>query len=124
MTVQKTSKDTLCNEDHTQAILASRDVMELLSGKWKIAIIATLSFEGKKRFMDLSRAQSLEGIGAKILSKELHNLESNQLITRTVCHTKPITVEYEITEYGKTLNSLITEMIKWGLEHRKRIMTS
>lgn len=110
-----------CEGDHTQGILAARDVMELLSGKWKIQIIATLSFEGKKRFMDLLR--NVEGIGSKMLSKELQTLESNQLVTRTVCDTKPITVEYEITEYGKTLNALIAEMISWGIEHRKRIMS-
>ncbi len=110
-----------CAQDHTQGILAARDVMELLAGKWKIQIIATLSFDGKKRFMDLLR--HVDGIGSKMLSKELQNLESHQLITRTVCNTKPITVMYEITEYGQSLNSLIIEMINWGIEHRKRIMS-
>ncbi|MEA5257318.1 helix-turn-helix domain-containing protein [Arcicella aquatica] len=110
-----------CAQDHTQGILAARDVMELLAGKWKIQIIATLSFDGKKRFMDLLR--HVDGIGSKMLSKELQNLESHQLITRTVCNTKPITVMYEITEYGQSLNGLIIEMINWGIEHRKKIMS-
>ncbi|MDR6561760.1 MULTISPECIES: helix-turn-helix domain-containing protein [unclassified Arcicella] len=110
-----------CAQDHTQGILAARDVMELLAGKWKIQIIATLSFDGKKRFMDLLR--HVDGIGSKMLSKELQNLESHQLITRTVCNTKPITVMYEITEYGQSLNGLIIEMINWGIDHRKKIMS-
>ncbi|MEJ0031595.1 MAG: winged helix-turn-helix transcriptional regulator [Bacteroidota bacterium] len=45
----------------------------------------------------------MQGIGAKMLSKELQDLEANQLLTRTVKQTKPITVEYEITEYGKNV---------------------
>jgi len=121
---QEEIKDAIeksCGQDHTQGILAARDVMEILAGKWKIQIIATLSFDGKKRFMDLLR--QVDGIGSKMLSKELQNLESHQLITRTVCNTKPITVVYEITEYGQSLNGLIIEMISWGIEHRKKIMS-
>jgi len=103
----------------TGALLAIRDTMELLSGKWKIQIIGTLLMNDKLRFMDLMRA--VEGIGAKMLSKELQELEINQLVKRTVCDTKPITVEYEITEYGKTLEKVIFEIGNWGLEHRKKL---
>ncbi|ASS49747.1 MAG: HxlR family transcriptional regulator [Candidatus Fluviicola riflensis] len=103
-------------------LLAIRDTMELLSGKWKIQIIGTLILTDKVRFMDLMRA--VDGIGAKMLSKELQELEINQLITRTVCDTKPITVEYEITEYGKTLKNVISEMEAWGTKHRERLFQS
>jgi len=110
-----------CNEgDHTQRLLGMRDAMDILSGKWKIQIIAVLLFKGKMRFMDLLRV--VDGIGAKMLSKELQDLEANQLITRTVCDTKPITVEYEITPYGYTLQNIVTEIVGWGIEHRKKIM--
>jgi len=110
-----------CNSgDHAQRLLGMRDAMDILSGKWKIQIIAVLLFKGKMRFMDLLRV--VDGIGAKMLSKELQDLETNQLITRTVCDTKPITVEYEITPYGYTLQSIVTEIVEWGIEHRKKIM--
>lgn len=102
-------------------ILAVRDAMELLTGKWKILIIGTLSFTGKKKFMELQR--ELEGIGSKMLSKELHELEINKIIKRTVCDTKPVTVEYEITSYGKSLDNIILEMMKWGFDHRKMIIS-
>lgn len=110
-----------CNsKDKVQLRLAVRDTMELLSGKWKIQIIGVLMFNGKLRFMDLLRV--VNGIAAKMLSKELQDLEANQLITRKVLNTKPITVEYEITPYGKTLEPLIEEIVNWGKEHRKMIM--
>ncbi|MES2778468.1 MAG: helix-turn-helix domain-containing protein [Bacteroidota bacterium] len=94
--------------------------MQLLSGKWKIQIIGTLRFGGKLRFMDLLR--EVDGIAAKMLSKELQDLESNQLLKRTVMSTKPITVEYEITEYGKSLDHIILAMVNWGAKHREKIM--
>jgi DNA-binding HxlR family transcriptional regulator len=106
--------------DYTQRLMGMRDAMDILSGKWKIQIIAVLLFKGKMRFMDLLRV--VDGIGAKMLSKELQDLETNQLITRTVRNTKPITVEYEITHYGRTLEKIVTEIVGWGIDHRKKIM--
>jgi DNA-binding HxlR family transcriptional regulator len=106
-------------EDCRQRLLAIRDAMDILSGKWKIQIIGALSIHGKLRFMDLLR--EVEGIAAKMLSKELQELEINELVTRTVCNTKPITVEYEITPYGKTLEKVICEIGNWGAEHRNRL---
>jgi DNA-binding HxlR family transcriptional regulator len=106
-------------QECSKAFMAIKDSMELLSGKWKIQIIGVLLYKGTIRFMDLLRV--VDGIGAKMLSKELQELEINELVKRTVCHTKPITVEYEITEYGKTMGAMITEIGKWGTEHRKRV---
>lgn len=108
-----------CSKQH-QKVMAARDVMEILSGKWKIQILAALMFKGNMRFMDLLRM--VNGIGAKMLSKELQDLEANRLITRTVLPTKPITVDYAITPYGKTLRSLINAIVNWGINHRKTIM--
>jgi DNA-binding HxlR family transcriptional regulator len=101
---------------------AIHDTLDLLSGKWKISIISSLSFNGKRRFMELQR--EVEGIGAKMLSKELRELELNELLVRTVYDTKPVTVEYELTPYGRTLHAVINEMAKWGHQHRKRIKSS
>lgn len=100
-------------------ITAIKDTMEILSGKWKFHILGTLLLGEKMRFMDLLR--EVDGIAAKMLSKELQDMELNQLITRTVINTKPITVEYEITEYGKTLEKIIDEIAKWGIEYRTSI---
>jgi len=99
--------------------LAIRDTMEILSGKWKIRIIGSLSF-GKKRFMELKG--NIVGIAAKMLSKELQELELNGLVKRTVLETKPITVEYELTVYGHSLKPVIDEMATWGVQHRKRVI--
>lgn len=100
-------------------IIAINDAMQVLSGKWKFHILGTLIRGERMRFMDLLR--EVEGIGAKMLSKELQDMEINLLISRTVLNTKPVTVEYEITEFGKTLAPIIEEIANWGIAYRKGI---
>lgn len=108
------------NRDGCKArIIAINDTMEILSGKWKFHILGTLMEGGKMRFMDLLR--EVDGIAAKMLSKELQSLEINHLVSRTVLNTKPITVEYEVTKYGKTLKPIIDEIAIWGAEYRKNL---
>ena len=46
----------------------------------------------------------------------------NELIKRTVLDTKPVTVEYELTAYGRSLEKVTEELVNWGLKHRKRII--
>ncbi len=98
---------------------AISDTMSILSGKWKFHILGTLIEGSKLGFMDLLR--EVHGIGTKMLSKELQDLEMNHLVSRTVMDTKPITVEYSLTEYGATLSPLINELAKWGIEYRQSI---
>lgn len=100
-------------------IAGIKDTMEVLSGKWKFHILGTLMQGDKLRFMDLLR--EVDGIGTKMLSKELQDLEINHLINRTVLNTKPVTVEYRITDFGKTLEPIIDEISKWGIEYRNYV---
>ena len=100
-------------------ILAIQDVMDLLSGKWKVSIIACLCFK-KMRYSELLR--EVKGISGKMLSRELKELEMHQLITRNVLDTQPVTVEYQITDYGATLKNLTATIAEWGMTHRKRVM--
>ena len=98
---------------------AISDTMSILSGKWKFHILGTLIEGEKLGFMDLMR--EIDGIGSKMLSKELQDLEMNHLVSRTVMDTKPITVEYAITEYGATLAPVINELAKWGIAYRQSV---
>ncbi|GAB3017072.1 helix-turn-helix domain-containing protein [Niabella terrae] len=94
--------------------------MDVLSGKWKISIISSICYYNKRRFSDI--LNDVVGISNKMLSKELKELETNQLINRTVLDTQPITVQYELTEHGKTLQTIINNLTDWGIAHRKRII--
>lgn len=114
-------KKAVINETHACQIRrqAISDTMSILSGKWKFHILGTLIEGNELGFMDLLR--EIDGIGSKMLSKELQDLEMNHLISRTVMDTKPITVNYAITEYGATLSPLINELAKWGIAYRASI---
>lgn len=107
--------------DHTKcksAILPVQDALDVLNGKWKLPIIVAL-IQGVKRFSEISR--EVEGITDRMLSKELRDLEMNQLVQRRVFDTFPVTVEYTLTEYGETLKDVISALHAWGKKHRERI---
>jgi DNA-binding HxlR family transcriptional regulator len=102
-----------------QTALSIKDALEAIEGRWKLLILFSLS-SGNKRFNQLSKEVS--GITDKTLSKELKNLEGNNLIKREVYNTFPPTVEYSITEHGKSLEKVMDELHYWGLAHRKMII--
>ena len=108
------------NETATKEnILALKDAIELLSGKWKFCILHNLSCYDTMRFKDLQKTAL--GISPKVLSKELQELEDNLLVTRTVNNTKPVTVSYSLTEYAFECRPVLESLIKFGLKHRDRI---
>mgnify|MGYP000620870388 CR=1 FL=1 len=100
-------------------LLPVKDALDILSGKWKLQIILSLTF-GKKRFKQIQR--EIPGLTPKMLSKELRDLEQNQLVKRTVYDSVPVRVEYSLTDYGTSLDKVIDELREWGVQHRKRIM--
>ncbi len=112
-------KTTIDKEECTQYMLPLRDALNVLNGKWKIIILLALSMKDY-RFKELQN--EITGIAGKMLSKELKELEQNDLIKRTVHDSMPISIVYSITPYGKSLESVIEELRKWGLKHRKRMI--
>jgi len=113
------SQAQLSPEKYMQMLLPLKDALDILSGKWKLQIIFSLKL-GRKRFKEIQR--SIPGITPKMLSKELKELEINELAQRFVYDTKPMTVEYELTDYGQSLKPVVSELYKWGAAHRKKII--
>jgi HxlR-like helix-turn-helix len=60
--------------------------------------------EGNKRYRDIR--MSVEGISSKVLSGEQRHLEMNGLIEKTVRAGSPVLVEYAISKYGRSLDSV------------------
>lgn len=98
-----------------------RDSIDVCCGKWKTTILVYLALNQAHSNCFLQIRRDLPGISAKMLSKELRDLEVNLLVKRTVQDTKPVTVAYAITEHGKTFIPVIEALIKWGILHRKVI---
>lgn len=104
-----------CQRSH----LAIQDTLYVVNGKWKLVLLTILIREGPKRFGELARTAK---ISPRILSKELQQLEVNQMVNRKVCDTKPVTVEYSATSYAETLKEVIVAMNRWGENHRLKII--
>ena len=100
-------------------ILALSDALNVVNGKWKLPIVASL-LHGNRRFKDLQ--QSIEKITPRMLSKELKELEINGIIERKVYDHTPVLIEYHLTESGQSITSVIDAMIDWGLTHRNQVM--
>ena len=100
---------------------ALQDTIYVIGGKWKLPIINSIC-NGNKRFREIER--SIPGLTTSMLSRELKDMESNQLIKRTVSPSSPVVVEYSATDYCRSFGEIILEMIIWGKNHRKRIIKS
>lgn len=102
----------------TSALLPVRDTLDVIGGKWKLLILISI-WEGNKHFREIER--SIPKLSTKVLAKELKDMEANKLITRTVLNGFPVRTEYTPTEHSKTLKSVISELQKWGINHRKQV---
>lgn len=108
----------------TEELFAMRDSLDVLGGKWKLMILRYLTNRTDQQIHFKKLERGIDGISAKMLSKELKELETNLLITRTIQDTKPITVVYAVTEYGKSVFPVTETLVNWGLLHREKIKES
>ena len=83
----------------------------LLGGKWKAPILWRLK-DGPKRYGALKR--SLGAISHKMLAQQLHELEKEHFVRRKVFGTVPPSVEYSLTERGKSSIPVIETLRTWG----------
>ncbi|MHC8515571.1 winged helix-turn-helix transcriptional regulator [Sporosarcina sp. ITBMC105] len=94
------------------------EAIGILVGKWKPVILLHLFSEGTLRFSELKRL--MPGITQKMLTKQLRELEEEDIIERVVYPQVPPKVEYSISEYGKSLQSVLLTMNEWGTAHALR----
>lgn len=113
-----TFREANCSEE----LMAMRDSLDVLGGKWKLMILRFLTNRTHQVIHFKKMQREIEGISAKMLSKELKELEINLLISRTAQQTKPITVVYAITDYGKSVLPVTETLVNWGLSHRQKII--
>lgn len=99
-----------------QFVLAINDTLNVMNGKWKMPILASLLY-GKNRFKDIQ--ENIDKITPRMLSKELKDLEMNGVVNRKVYDTTPIRIEYHLTESGKNIVNVLDAMVEWGIEHRQ-----
>ncbi|MGF6849627.1 DNA-binding HxlR family transcriptional regulator [Chitinophaga sp. W3I9] len=113
-------REATCEEELT----AMRDSIELFSGKWKLQLLRYLANRTAQSNHFKKMLREINGISARMLSKELKLLEINFLVTRTVLATKPVTVAYAITSYGQTILPVAENLVAWGLCHREKVKSA
>lgn len=87
----------------------------ILGGRWKPAILCRL-MHGTMRYGELKK--SIDGISERMLVAQLRELENDGIVQRKVFPEVPPRVEYEMTELGLTMKSVIASMSDWGNMHR------
>jgi DNA-binding HxlR family transcriptional regulator len=95
-------------------VAATRPILEHIANKWTVLILSVLCTK-PARFNDLKRR--LDGITHKALADALKRLERNGLISRKVLPTRPIGVEYTITDLGCSLREPFAALYNWSLAH-------
>lgn len=90
--------------------------INLLSGKWKLAILWQLS-KNTVRFNEFQRL--LPNITQKTLTMQLRELEKADVIYRKVYPEVPPKVEYGLTETGESLRPLLAALCEWGKVYQK-----
>jgi len=93
---------------------ASREVLELIGGKWSMLIVCVLH-DRTSRTGELKR--TISGISQKMLTQCLRDLERNGIVHRTSYPEVPPRVEYELTELGWALAQLVVQMEQWIVEN-------
>lgn len=88
----------------------------VIGGKWKPEILWHLR-SGPKRFGELQRL--IEGITQVTLTKNLRELEEDNIVIRTVYPEIPPRVDYRLTEFGTTVFPVLDAISSWGRKYMK-----
>jgi DNA-binding HxlR family transcriptional regulator len=90
-----------------------KKAIELIGKRWSGSILRAL-LDGPLRFSEISA--HMPEISDRMLSLRLKELETEELVARSVASTQPVTVSYELTEKGRALETIITEAERWANE--------
>lgn len=112
----------------------SRQLLARISDKWVALILAALGSDGphprqdcvgeprSMRYSELSRR--LAGVSQKMLTQTLRSLERDGLVTRTVTPTVPVTVTYELTDLGLSLQEVMQGVKAWAETHMDEVLAN
>ncbi|QIG44991.1 helix-turn-helix transcriptional regulator [Nocardioides anomalus] len=103
------------------AACPSRQLLDRLSDKWVTLVLVGLE-EGPRRYSELSR--TIAGVSQKMLTQTLRTLERDGLLTRTVTASVPVTVTYELTPLGRSLQQLMAQLKDWAEAHMDQVLTA
>jgi DNA-binding HxlR family transcriptional regulator len=111
------------------AVCPSQKLLDRISDKWVALVLSALGSgpdcSGEPRAMRYSElARTLSGVSPKMLTQTLRSLERDGLITRTALPTVPVTVSYELTGLGLSLQLMMRGLKGWAESHMDEVLAN
>lgn len=105
-------------DNKKESFCPAQEAFKILANKWSLIIIKGLS-EEKMRFNNIKR--KVAGISARELSKRLELLEEIGAVERKIVSTRPVMIEYALTQAGEELTHAIEAIHRWTVKNKKNI---
>ncbi len=85
--------------------------IEIIGRRWTGAIVRSM-LSGASRFGEIQAA--IPGLSDRLLSERLKELESEEIVQRSVIPSTPVRIEYALTEKGHALASVVRSVADWA----------
>ncbi|WP_120006629.1 winged helix-turn-helix transcriptional regulator [Nesterenkonia muleiensis] len=109
---------TLPEVSYSQIAPEHRELLDQVLDKWSLLVLDKLC-ESPRRFNELRRV--IPAVSQKSLTATLRRLERNGMVDRLVISTRPVAVEYRISQLGSTLQELIDALFGWATVHMPQV---
>lgn len=106
---------------HSQISGEHRELLDQVLDKWSLLVLDKLC-ESPRRFNGLRRA--IPTVSQKSLTTSLRRLERNGMVERVVVGTRPVAVEYHLSDLGRTLQGLVDALLRWTTDHMAEVEQS
>lgn len=115
-------KTANAEDSHIRAAACpSHALLEVIADKWTLLLLPVL-WDGPKRNAELLRR--IQGISQKMLTQTLRKMEVNGFVVRRDFHEVPPRVEYELTELGRSLASVLQQLDDWVETHYQQMLAA
>jgi DNA-binding HxlR family transcriptional regulator len=94
-------------------------VVDIVFSRWTTPILWALNEYGRQRFVELERR--ITTITPKVLTDRLRQLERDGLVLRMYHPEVPPRVEYEISDFGRTLAPLFATLADWAADNLPKV---
>ena len=87
------------------------NMLDIFGDKWSLLVVRDI-YLGKRTYGEF--LESPEQISTNILANRLKQLEVSGIIAKIVYQNNPVRYQYELTEKGRDLLPVISEMLLWA----------
>lgn len=95
-----------------------RNVVQNVFGKWSSLLLMALA-EKAYRFGELRRL--VPDISQRMLTQSLRDLQRDGYVHREVFPTKPPSVEYSLTDMGRSMYGSLQHLLEWAENNAPRV---